>query len=91
MGKLCKIVCVSLSPPSHTGTRRLARPCVVNLGRVGLTLWESGSLDWTHTPRRARSMMDPSPVDPPPPGRAGSICTFHKLFTQMQEAARKLS
>jgi hypothetical protein len=55
-------VCLSLSPPSHTGTRRLARPCVVNLGRAGLTLWESGSLDWTHTPRRARSVTDPSSV-----------------------------
>jgi hypothetical protein len=57
MGRLCKRVCVSLSPPSHTGTRRLARPCVVNFGRAGLTLWESGSLDWTHTPR---SVTDPN-------------------------------
>ncbi len=44
MGRLCKRVCVSLSLPSHIGTRRLARPCVVNLGHAGLTLWESGLL-----------------------------------------------
>jgi hypothetical protein len=62
MGRLCKRVCVSLSPPLHTGTRGLARPCVVNLGRASLTLWESRSLDWTHTPRRARSVTDPSSI-----------------------------
>jgi len=62
MGRLCKRMCVSFSPPLHTSTRRLARLCVVNLGRAGLTLWESGSLDWTHTPRRARSVTDLSSV-----------------------------